>query len=627
MKSSKIKNLIKALLTTLAFTLNVVGIYKSEVNNTNIFQVELYTVAVLLFLFYQLYEKRKSQSEKGSTVLALLFSFFMLFGYSYLKLNSWNLVLGNGEMIFLSILLYLGYFFIFQILLGILQELWKDFSFPEIKGKKKTLFRKFVRALEEHPIRTSIIVLGTCWLIYMIAFYPIILSPDPSFQIKMYFNEHTKYIDWVIQRSQKVNMTTHHPVIHTFLLGGALQLGRILGSDNLGLFIYSIFQTIVLIATLSYTISYTKKLKMPNVVRLILLGIYAFVPMFPFYAMSGVKDTLYTCFVILYTMFLLDLFLFCKSKKLTWGQIIENGLFMILLMLFRNNGIYVIILSFPWVFLISSLDRKKLGVLLGTTLGVYMIVTKIIIPGVGISDGSIREVLSLPFQQTARYVKEHGNSITQKEKKAIDRVLGYSDLKDRYKPTIADPVKNEFNKDATAEDLKEYFKVWLNGLWKHPDTYIQATMNNVYGYFYPNSTRWYIYYKYDDRITQNDLVDYHYNSLSKVRQVLTSYGVSFPYIPGLGLLSNIGFSSWILFILVYFSIKQKRKEFLIVLAPSLISLLICIASPVNCYFRYAMPYIFMLPFLVMVIQYVFNKKEVSYEKRTSKNRSTNSMLQ
>ncbi|MCI8588860.1 MAG: hypothetical protein HFG40_04330 [Bacilli bacterium] len=461
----------------------------------------------------------------------------------------------------------------------------------------------------------------------MIAFYPIILSPDPSFQIKMYFNEHTKYIDWVIQRSQKVNMTTHHPVIHTFLLGGALQLGRILGSDNLGLFIYSIFQTIVLIATLSYTISYTKKLKMPNVVRLILLGIYAFVPMFPFYAMSGVKDTLYTCFVILYTMFLLDLFLFCKSKKLTWGQIIENGLFMILLMLFRNNGIYVIILSFPWVFLISSLDRKKLGVLLGTTLGVYLIVTKIIIPGVGISDGSIREVLSLPFQQTARYVKEHGNSITQKEKKAIDRVLGYSDLKDRYKPTIADPVKNEFNKDATAEDLKEYFKVWLNGLWKHPDTYIQATMNNVYGYFYPNSTRWYIYYKYDDRITQNDLVDYHYNSLSKVRQVLTSYGVSFPYIPGLGLLSNIGFSSWILFILVYFSIKQKRKEFLIVLAPSLISLLICIASPVNCYFRYAMPYIFMLPFLVMVIQYVFNKKEVSYEKRTSKNRSTNSMLQ
>ena len=311
MKSSKIKNLIKALLTTLAFTLNVVGIYKSEVNNTNIFQVELYTVAVLLFLFYQLYEKRKSQSEKGSTVLALLFSFFMLFGYSYLKLNSWNLVLGNGEMIFLSILLYLGYFFIFQILLGILQEIWKDFSFPEIKGKKKTLFRKFVRALEEHPIRTSIIVLGTCWLIYMIGFYPIILSPDPSFQIKMYFNEHTKYIDWVIQRSQKVNMTTHHPVIHTFLLGGALQLGRILGSDNLGLFIYSIFQTIVLIATLSYTISYTKKLKMPNVVRLILLGIYAFVPMFPFYAMSGVKDTLYTCFVILYTMFLIDIFLFC----------------------------------------------------------------------------------------------------------------------------------------------------------------------------------------------------------------------------------------------------------------------------------------------------------------------------
>jgi len=150
----------------------------------------------------------------------------------------------------------------------------------------------------------------------MIAFYPIILSPDPSFQIKMYFNEHTKYIDWVIPRNEAVNMTTHHPVIHTLLLGGGIQLGRLLGSDNLGLFFYSMFQTVVLALTLSYTVYYTKKLKMPNVVRLILLGIYALVPMFPLYAMSGVKDTFYTCFVILYTIFLLDLFLFQKNKKI-----------------------------------------------------------------------------------------------------------------------------------------------------------------------------------------------------------------------------------------------------------------------------------------------------------------------
>ncbi len=615
MKKIVVKDLVKALLTTLAFTLNVVGIYQNKITNHNVFQVELYTVSILLILFYFMYSKRQVKLDRGGTFLALLFSFFMLFGYSYLKVDSWNLVFGNLKMMGISVFLYLGYYFLFYRAIDFLETIWNHFEFPEVKGKRRTFFRKFRQTLEEHPIRTSLLVLLICWGIYMIAFYPIILSPDPSFQIKMYFNEHTKYIDWVIQRSQKVNLTTHHPVIHTFLLGGAIQIGRLIGSDNFGLFIYSIFQTIVLASTLSYTIYYTKKLNMPNGVRLVLLGIYALVPMFPFYAMSGVKDTLYTCLIILYTMFLLDLFLFYKDKKLSWIQVLENTVFIVLLMLFRNNGIYVVLLSFPFIFLMKSMDRKKLGVIFASSLGIYFAITKIVIPGMGISDGSIREVLSIPFQQTARYVVEHEDALTRKEKKAIDKVLGYDDLKERYDPVKADPVKNEFKKEATSKDLKEYFKVWFHGLLKHPDTYLQATMNNVYGYFYPNSTRWYIYYKYDDRITQNDLVDYHYNSLSGLREVLSDYGVSFPYIPGIGLISNIGFCTWILFLLTYFIIKYKRKELLIVLAPSLASVLICVASPVNCYFRYAMPYIFLLPFLLFVIQYVLKKKEVYYEKK------------
>jgi len=615
MKFEKIMIGLKAMLTTLAFSLNTVGIYQNKITNNNIFQTELFTVALLFFLFYWLYQKEKIHVDRGRIFLSLLFSFFMVFGYSYLKIDSWNLVFGNGVMFLTAVLSYLGYFFLFRILLSYLDTFFFAFSFKEIKGKKKTLFSKFKNQLEEHPIRTSFLTLVIFWLIYMIAFYPIILSPDPSFQIKMYFNEHTKYIDWVIPRSEVVNLTTHHPVIHTFLLGSAIELGRLFGSDNFGLFLYSILQTIVLAGTLSYTVYYTKKLKMSNGVRFFLLGIYALVPMFPLYAMSGVKDTLYTCFMILYTIFLLDLFMFFKNKKLSWKQVIINALCILLLMLFRNNGIYVVLLSFPFLFLISTLDRKRLGIIFGCSLGLYLTVTKIVIPGMGISDGSIREVLSLPFQQTARYVRDHENDLTKKDKEIIDRVLGYDDLSERYIPTKADPVKNEFKKETTSDDLKDYFGVWFQGLLKHPDTYIQATMNNVYGYFYPNSTRWYIYYKYDDRITQNDLVDYHYNSLSFLRKGLSNYGVSFPYIPGIGLLSNVGICSWILFLLCYFVIKCKKKEFLIVLAPSLASLLICVASPVNCYFRYVMPYLFGLPFLFVSLQSILKTKEENHEKR------------
>ena len=69
-----------------------------------------------------------------------------------------------------------------------------------------------------------------------------------------------------------------------------------------------------------------------------------------------------------------------------------------------------------------------------------------------IEPGGIQEALSLPFQQTARYVKEHEEEVTQEEKEAIKGVLAYN---------------------------------------KHPVTYIEATMNQNYYLVYPlveNST-------------------------------------------------------------------------------------------------------------------------------------------
>ena len=231
----------------------------------------------------------------------------------------------------------------------------------------------------------------------------------------------------------------------------------------------------------------------------------------------------------------------------------------------------------------------------------YGTYTKVLLPSLKITDGSIRETLSIPFQQTARYVKYYSDDLSKNDIKIIDKVLEYETLKERYNPTISDPVKNKFNKYTTNKELKEYFKVWFKCLFKHPLVYIEATLNNIYGYFSPQATNWYIYYKYDKRITENNLVDYHYNKLSHLRLILSKYAQIFPYLPFIGLLSNIGFNTWLILGLSLYSILKNKKEYLIVLSPLLISLLICIASPVNTYFRYAMPYVFMMPCLFTLI--------------------------
>ena len=236
-------------------------------------------------------------------------------------------------------------------------------------------------------------------------------------------------------------------------------------------------------------------------------------------------------------------------------------------------------------------------------IGTYISYDKILLPALKIPAGSIREELSVPFQQTARYVKEHGDEIPLKDRKKIDKLLEYDTLKDRYNPNLADPVKNKYNKYTTKKELKDYFRVWWKEFLIHPTTYIEATLNNTYGYFYPDTANWYIYSgkNYNKLITEDNLVNYHYNKLSTLRMILSGYGISFPYIPLIGLISNIGFSAMGLITLIVYLLTSRYKKYVIAMLPSLLSLAICFISPANTYFRYTMPFTFLMPFYVSYV--------------------------
>lgn len=364
-------------------------------------------------------------------------------------------------------------------------------------------------------------------------------------------------------------------------------------------------QTLLLISALSYTIYYMKKLNTPFWLRILSLVIYAFVPAFPFYAMSLVKDVIFTSLVIIYIINLFDLIRISNKEKYSSKRVVGLIILMLLIMLFRNNGIYLIIMSFPFLLFIDRKNRWKILCILLFPIILYESYTKILLPTFKVTPGSIREMLSIPFQQTARYVKEYGNEVTYDEKKAIDKILGYNTLASRYVPECSDNVKNQYNKYATKKDLEEYFKVWFKEFKKHPTVYIEATINNTYGYFYPDAKNWYLYYKYDKRL-KNVGIDYHYNSLKRFRTILSSYGEIIPYIPVVGNIVNIASSIWICMIIFTILIYMKKYKYLIYLTPVISLVLVCIASPVNTYFRYAMPYVFSIPIIIAIFLSILN---------------------
>ena len=555
--------------------------------------------SLLIFvLFLVIYKKYNKKSNWNINVLSILFTIFMIFGKSYMEVHNSSLIFGHYALFILAVLMAIGYFFIFKFCLSnIFYYLDK---YKNINGNNKIL-----KYLKDHPFIVSLITILICWLPYVVAYYPTILSPDPSYQIKQFFGIRTKYADYAILLDESMQITNHHPVLHTLLLGSCLKLGTIIGNDNLGLFFYSIIQIGVLSCTLAYSIKYMiKNMNMSNKVSLLFLLIYSLVPIFPFYSMSAVKDVLFSSFIVLYVILLHNV-----VKKNGEGfkiyQYLLMFLLMLLIILFRNNGIYIIMLSMPVLIWIVRKKWISYTILFVASLTFNTCYNDVILPYFKITPGSIREMLSIPFQQTARYSKYHGEELSDEDIVIIDKVLNYDTLADRYNPELSDPVKNKFNKYTTDEDLKKYFEVWFDGLKKHPVTYIDATVENIYGYFYPEKQNWYIYAKFEDRILE-DGFEYSYNSLGWLRTVLQSFGASFSRIPVIGLIVNIGFNTWLVLILMMYLVYKKEYKKLVIYLPALISILVCIASPANTYFRYVLPYIFSMP--IMVASVIEQKK-------------------
>ena len=441
---------------------------------------------------------------------------------------------------------------------------------------------------------------------------------DSTNQIKQFFGmeiterSSTNSVNLI---DENVKITNHHPVLHTVILGSCVKIGKMLGNDNLGIFLYTIIQTILLASALAYIIKFMKELKTNNYIRILALLIFCFIPVFPFYAVEITKDVPFASLMIFYIIELYKIIKEYADKKLSKKRVVLIIFISLMVCLLRNNGIYVILLSLPFAAISNKLNRKNI---LFATLIVFVLYEsfiKLLLPALKISNTGVREMLSVPFQQTARYVKEYDNEVTDEEREIIDKVLKYDTLANRYVPERSDAVKNKYNKDATSEDLKNYFKVWFRQFFKHPNVYVEAFLNNYYGYFYLEgnieeyTTRFIV--NCDDDLTKTGEFNYSYNDEYKGERNAVKHLLNISKrMPVIYWCTNIGLNTWILLIVLGYLIYKKKYKFIVFLLPSLVTLLVCCVSPVNAYFRYELPNIFAMPLIISIFVDIIRDKEV-----------------
>ena len=341
----------------------------------------------------------------------------------------------------------------------------------KLPGAKKTFWLSWICTM-------------VCWLPGFLAYYPGINAYDFLIQIGQ------------IQRQE---YNAHHPLAHTLLMEGFIQLGDRLGSGNAGMAAYIFVQMSILAAALAGGIALLRRWN-AGTVWLIGLQVLACVMPFHWYmSISATKDTLFTAFMLLFLLMLCGLLR--KSDARKQFSLLDGGyvLFGILMILFRNNGIYAIAVLAGFLLLAAVFGKKasKLWIKLLAETVTVILMGSIILSGLshvtGAVQGDKREMLSMPIQQLARTMVYHGgigvvveddNTIEDTDKALINDFILYEAYKN-YRPDISDPVKGNTNTYVFVYRMKDFLKTYLGLFVKYPGDYVNAALAVNAGYLSP----------------------------------------------------------------------------------------------------------------------------------------------
>lgn len=527
--------------------------------------------------------------------LSLLLAGIQIIGYSFSVQNNWNLVF-QKKMLIVWLIGSALFFVVISLVYRVLDKL---------ENKDKTSFE-----ITRKKVVILALILLLCWLPYIIIFYPGSANPDVGDQLGQFFHNSTmcwtaKYVNLV--NPERSLWNNHHPVFHTLILGLFVEFGKNIGHKTIGLFCLTMIQIILMIGVFAYIILYLKKVNVNKKIVRIIFVFYALWPLAPLTTLSLCKDTFFTICVLIATIMLFHMLKspvdFYENKKNLIGLIIV----FILMGLFRNNGLYLLIVALPIFLLIGKGARKRIFVSFLIPiifLGVFM--PKVVFRAAQIAPGSEKEMLSVPLQQVARVLKEHEKKISTKDKKIIENTMcpgrDYHFLIQVYNPRFADPVKATYNKQQTAKQKQDFLKVWKKYLFRYPGVYIQAAINNNYEYFYYERYGKGVLYYNGITVEKEYFLGMENSPRTKaIRSKIWNTMYSIKENPYIGWIFNIGFYMNIFIIIMVYALIKKKYKTIAAFSLIILNMGINLIGPIV-YMRYAYFFIMSIPLILGFIQ-------------------------
>lgn len=473
---------------------------------------------------------------------------------------------------------FLGFFVCFYKLLLLL------FSYSGDREALKTLLYapEGKRRLKHFPLLCFFLCL-LCWLPYFLYQYPGIMTPDSINQFEQVLGI--------------IPYSNHHPFVHTMLIKLCYRIGCLFTSDMvIAISFYTFFQMCFLASSVFYFIKTMELYQIRQEILLFLTFFYALVPYHAVFSVTLWKDIPFAAALLIFSCSMLRLGLQIRRSYI--AAFILSG---IMLCLFRSNGWYGFLFCLPFLFYYYRREKKIMFPAITGIVCAALIVKYPVMDSLHVTQPDLIESLSIPTQQIANVIC-NDRELAPEDIALLANVIDISHVKSLYNPTFADNMKELVragNQNYLAAHKGDFFRLWLKLGLKYPGDYLDAYVNQTYGYWYPDS-----FYPVADGegISATKLGVSHTPIIGgpvvvKFKEISLKLG---SMVPIYSLLWSMGIAFWFLLFCVGNAFVRREKAKLVYYLPSLaLFLTVMLAAPVATDFRYVYFMVFSIPFYLM----------------------------
>jgi Ca2+/Na+ antiporter len=558
--------------------------------------------------------------------LALLFSTFETVGYAVDTTGSLSPLVHTPALFWRTVLYVIGLACLLHVVLvmiftkylpGVraqarrakhaLKQQGSQLAAPTHRTANRSWFAEVAarpgRWLAAHRLLAALIaglVMSLARLPYFFYLYPGVVTPDSYSQLG--------------QTLGTIWLNNHHPIGHTAIIAPFTWLGETVGSMDVAVAAYSLFQIVLTSAAMTYAVW---RINAWGVKRWATVAIYAFftlMPIYGFYSVTMWKNIPFAAAMLVFVVMVVDILRQSSATVTSWRRLICLVVLMFLLSSWRNDGIFaslgaVIVLA---IVLWHGQWRRWLACALALVacFGAYQV---LVVRPHSNSGDSMREALSLPVQQIAATAQKTGANYPKAYRSVLKQAFGgltADEVGKLYTPGLTDPVKSELDTDYISNNLTSFVKGYLKYGLAHPKAYITELLVHTHGYWYPEFRN----APAVDAVVSGDAVPTlqgrPYPDRDSPRDMTNRRLLEPRDVPIVSMAFSIGFGLMLLLVAAGALIIQRRYRLLAAFVPLGILLMTCMVSPMWGSYRYAWGYLITVP-VMLALAFGTTKPRVS----------------